>query len=129
MKEERRKWPRILAEHLVSYAHLDEQEEPHQMGMARTLDLSEGGIVLEMTHALETGSHLEIRMVSGDHILKARGRVVYNRHLPAGRWRVGVSFTEITDDDLEIIAKEVEEHQYDQETREGDQEGGARGDA
>lgn len=109
MKEERRKWPRILTEHLVAYTRLDEQALPDEAGVARTLDLSEGGMVLEMTHPLEAGSHLEIKMVSGDRILKAEGRVIYSQDLAAGRWRVGIKFTKITDDDLAIIAREVEE--------------------
>lgn len=44
MKEERRKAPRALAEHLVSDALVGKQGEPDQMGMARTVDLSEGGV-------------------------------------------------------------------------------------
>ncbi len=112
MKEERRKTPRALVEHLVSYTVLDERGETDEMGMARTLDLSEGGIVLEMTHSLDGGSHLEMKMVSGHHILEARGLVVYSKYLPDylpnNRWRVGVSFTEITDGDLATIAQEVE---------------------
>ena len=109
MKEERRKWPRILTEHLVAYKRLDERAVPDEAGVARTLDLSEGGVVLEMIHPLEVGCCLEIKMVSGDRILKARARVVHSQELPAKRWRVGVCFTEISDDDLAIIAREVEE--------------------
>jgi c-di-GMP-binding flagellar brake protein YcgR len=114
MREERRKWPRVPTEHLVSYTHFDGQGEPDEMGMARTLDLSEGGIVLEMTHALETGSRLEMEMVTGDHVLRARGRVVYNQQLSSGYWRVGVSFTEIKDSDLAIIAQEVHDRRTDE---------------
>jgi hypothetical protein len=105
--EERRKWPRVLAEHLVSYAHFDEQGEPDDVGMARTLDLSEGGILLEMTHPLEDGSAVEIKMVSGERILRAQGEVVHSAALPPGRWHVGVRFTEIPDGDLGAIAREV----------------------
>jgi hypothetical protein len=105
--EERREWPRVLAQHLVSYAHFDEQGEPDDVGMARTLDLSEGGILLEMTHPLEDGSTAEIKMVSGEHILRAKGEVVHSTALPSGRWHVGVRFTEIPDGDLGAIAGEV----------------------
>ena len=113
MKEERRRTPRVLAEHLVSYTVLDERGETDEMGMARTLDLSEGGIVLEMTHSLAKGSHLQIKMVSGHHILEASGRAVYSKCLPDNRWRVGVTFTEITEGDLATIAQEVEERRWD----------------
>jgi hypothetical protein len=90
------------------------------MGMARTLDLSEGGIVLEMTHSLDRGSHLQLKMVSGDHILEARGLVVHIKHSPDyspdNRWRVGVSFTEITEGDLATIAQEVKERHMQETT-------------
>ncbi len=109
MKEERRKRPRVLAEHLVSYKVVDERGETDEMGMARTLDLSEGGLVLEMTHSLDKRAQLEIKMVSGDHILEARGQAVYSKLLGSGSWRVGVAFTEITEGDLATIAQEIEE--------------------
>ncbi len=111
MHEERRRWPRVLAEHLVSYSLFDDQAEPIAMGMARTLDVSEGGILLEMTHPLEVGSHLEIRLVSGEDIVEAEGRVAYSQHMPSGHCRVGVSFTKIAGGDLTIIAQEVEDRQ------------------
>jgi c-di-GMP-binding flagellar brake protein YcgR len=105
--EERRKWTRIRAEHLVSYTHFDENGEADERGMARTLDLSEGGMVLEMTRPAKVGEHLQIKMVTGDQILKAAATVVYSNRLPADRWRVGVRFTEIPDRDLVTIAREV----------------------
>jgi hypothetical protein len=77
------------------------------MGMARTLDLSEGGIVLEMTHALPEGDPVGIKMITGEHILEATGTVVYNTRLGAGRWRVGLRFTGIANGDLAVVAEEV----------------------
>lgn len=105
--EERRKSPRVVAEHLVSYAHFDEQGEPDDVGMARTLDLSERGILLELTHSLEEGFALEIKMVSGERIIRARGQVVHCTYVSPERWHVGVRFTEIPDGDVSVIAREV----------------------
>jgi hypothetical protein len=105
--EERRRSPRVVAEHLVSYAHFDEQGEPDDVGMARTLDLSEFGILLEATHSLQEGSALEIKMVSGDRIIRARGQVVHSTYVAPERWHVGVGFTEIPDGDVGVIAREV----------------------
>jgi len=110
MKKERRRWTRIPVEHLVSYTIFDGQGEPEEMGMTRTLDLGGGGVVLEMPHPVEAGSHLQIKMVSGQHILRASGRVAYSQLLPTDRWRVGVSFIGIGEDDLVIISQEVEDH-------------------
>jgi hypothetical protein len=107
--EERRKWPRIPAEHLVSYTLYDEEGEPDDMGMARTLDLGEGGILLEMTRPARPGFRLDMKMVSGEHIIRARGEVVYSHHLSRSRWRVGVSFSEITQSDRGTISTEVGE--------------------
>jgi c-di-GMP-binding flagellar brake protein YcgR len=106
--EERRRWARIRAEHLVSYAHFDEQGEPDERGIARTLDLSEGGMVLEMTRPADVGEHLQVKMVTGNQILKAAAAVVHSDRLPGDRWRVGVRFTEIPEEDLITIAQEVE---------------------
>jgi c-di-GMP-binding flagellar brake protein YcgR len=105
--EERRKWPRIRAEHLVSYARFDEHGELDERGMARTLDLSEGGMVLEMTHPANVGEHLQLGMVTGNRILRADAAVVYSIRLSTGRWRVGVFFSEIPEEDVGAIAQEV----------------------
>ena len=107
VKEERRKSARVPAEHLVSYTHFDEEGEPEDMGMARTLDLSEGGILLEMARPIAEGARLEIKMASGDHIVTAQGRVAYSQNLSPNRWRVGLRFTEIADCDVVTIAREV----------------------
>lgn len=48
-------------------------------------------------------------MISGDHSLEASGKVVYSKYPPSKRWWVGMSFTEITDGDLVVIAQEVED--------------------
>jgi hypothetical protein len=107
--EERRKWPRVPAEHLVSYTHYDEEGGPDDMGMARTLDLGQGGILLEMTRPAQPGSILEIKMVSGEHIVRARGQVAHSQLLSPDRWRVGVRFSEIAQSDLVAIVSEVAE--------------------
>jgi hypothetical protein len=104
-------WPRVPAEHLVSYTLYDEEGDPDDMAMARTLDLSEGGILLEMTRPARPGSRLEMKMVSGEHIIRARGQVVYSQLLSPDRWRVGVRFSEITTSDRVTIASEVAEAQ------------------
>lgn len=107
VKEERRKTRRVPAEHLVSYVHYDDEGQSDEKGMARTLDLSEGGMVLEMRHSMDVGSGLDIKMVSGDRILGAKGRVVHSQQIGSKGWRVGVCFTEVADGDLAAIAREV----------------------
>ncbi len=108
MKEERRKTGRVPAEHLVSYVHYDDEGQPDEQGMARTFDLSEGGMVLEMRHSIDVGSGLDMRMVSGDRILEIKGRVVHSEQIGSEGWRVGVCFTDIADGDLAAIAREVQ---------------------
>jgi len=55
------------------------------------------------------GCWMEIKMVCGDRILKARARVVRSQDLPATAWRVPARFTEISDEDSAIVAEEVKE--------------------
>lgn len=110
VREERRKSPRVTALHLVSYTLFDEHGNPDDEGMARTLDLSEGGMLLEVMRPLSEGGSLQIKMVSGDHIVRAQAQVVYCQRSSADRWRVGMRFTEITQGDLGTIALEVGQH-------------------
>jgi hypothetical protein len=53
------------------------------------------------------GEHYQVKMVTGNQILKADATVVYSNPLSGNRWRVGVRFTEIAEGDLVTIAREV----------------------
>ena len=58
MGEEKRKYPRVPTTNAVSYICLDADEKPFEEGMGITINISQGGALLE--------THLEIR---GEYLL------------------------------------------------------------
>ena len=77
MKKNQRKFPRIDSLNLVSIQHFDENQDPDLLTVGRTLDLSEGGIRLEVNQAVPLFSKVSLMLAIHEPIIKARGRVVY----------------------------------------------------
>jgi hypothetical protein len=92
---ERRKWQRSISERLVAYKHIDVQDEPSDMGMAKLLDLSEGGVKIQTHQPFPTDARFQIFMVLDEVLVEARGRIVHQKALDGGTYEMGASFTDV----------------------------------
>ncbi|MBN1484196.1 MAG: PilZ domain-containing protein [Chloroflexia bacterium] len=104
---ERRQYPRSQDWHLVSFTHYDEQGEVDDQGLARTLDMSRGGLLLEMTWALPLGSWLDLELQLQDEILCLQSQVSHVEERPNGRFAVGVAFLDVSEEILERIEHQI----------------------
>lgn len=89
---ERRRWPRRPAERLLAYSWLDQDNRPVDMGMAKTVDLSEGGAGILLHRALAAGETLHLFMAVEEHLVETTARVVYQRPVPGGFYQIGACF-------------------------------------
>ncbi len=89
---ERRRWPRRPAERLLAYSWLDQNQEPLDMGMAKTVDLSEGGASILIHRPLAGGETLHLFMAVEEHLVETKARMVYQRPLHGGFYQVGACF-------------------------------------
>jgi c-di-GMP-binding flagellar brake protein YcgR len=104
----RRKHPRIKSLNLLSYVCVDENKDVVEQGMGRTLNVSEGGILLE-THAPIDSQHTVSLTIAleDDLMTDINGRVVYSKAGKAGRFECGIEFEEGSEATLRILRKYI----------------------
>jgi|GEM_PF-2340517 len=105
--DERRKWPRFQEEKLVAYTWFDSDAKPRSMGMAKTLDISEGGVSILLHQSPKAGDTLHLFMAVEESLVQAVMRIVHAREHKEGFWRVGGYFTSLEDKGRRILIPRV----------------------
>ena len=100
MSEALRRFPRIASTHSVLVTKLNDGAE----GFAMTKTMALGGCSFVSSSRLGVGSSVELLIaIDRDHVIKALGRIVYERVLDDGFSEVGVEFVHLNDDDAKAI--------------------------
>ena len=92
MPEERRKHPRIAVQCVFSYICLDEDGHPIAEGMGTTVDISQGGIMIETSRPIETETLLLISVNRNKEMLEIKGKVAYTRTIGPAKHLAGIEF-------------------------------------
>jgi len=100
---DKRKYPRIDSHNLVSYVCLDEENHISGGGMGRTLNVSEGGILLE-TH-IPINLHPAVSLTIGleDELMNIEGKVTYSKKRADGKFETGIQFLESDEKKLRFL--------------------------
>ena len=95
---------RLETLNLVSLSHKDVDGRVDLEIVGRTLDLSEGGILLECSQPVPSDNK-EVEVVLGirEHVIKVMGEIVHMRDLDDENVGLGIAFKEISPDDARII--------------------------
>ena len=92
---ERRASPRIEKVHLVQVNRFDEEGFRADLTTGRTLNISRGGVRLELHHSVPLRSVVSLNLVLGEAILDVTGGVVYLEALDGDRCSMGIEFTDL----------------------------------
>lgn len=112
MTTERRNFIRPEALNLLDYLVVDEQGRQGDYAMARTLNVSEGGILMETHIPLPKGQQVMVTLGLEDKLVDVMGRIVYSA-LISGRHQNGVEFFHVADSDKQVLDNYVEAfHQF-----------------
>jgi len=87
---ERRKGPRFNVHQLVHFVSKQQREE------CRSLDISLEGVKIETGREIRPGDLLDLTLLVGESMVKAKGRVVYVEELLDGMYQAGVVFQDIS---------------------------------
>jgi PilZ domain len=102
-QKEKRKFERIDSHNLISYVCLNEKDEPIGQGMGRTLNISEGGILLE-THAIIDPNYTVSFTISlEDIIMNVKGKVTFSKKRDDGKFESGVKFIDSDESKTRIL--------------------------
>ena len=107
-RKERRKYPRVEANNLISYSCLDETGHELAHCLARVLDINPLGAKIETYQEILT-ENIHLTSVDGDdNLIDIIGQIVHAHRADDGKYEIGVSFRgtvpENTDFALKLIA-------------------------
>jgi c-di-GMP-binding flagellar brake protein YcgR len=73
--------------------------------VGRTLDLSEGGMLLECSQTVPSDNK-EVEVILGirEHVIKIKGEIVHVRDLEDENIGLGIAFKDLSEDDAQIIS-------------------------
>jgi len=96
---------RLETLNLVSLSHKDEDGRVDLEIVGRTLDLSEGGILLECSQPVPS-ENKEVDVILGirEHVIKVKGEIVHMRDLDDENVGLGIAFKDLSADDALIIS-------------------------
>ena len=89
---ENRKHQRFDSKNLLSYTCVDKEGVVVQQGMGKTLDVSEGGILLETHVPINTEHEVHLDIGFKDDVAEIIGEVAYTRASDSGRAESGIRF-------------------------------------
>ncbi len=105
-KPPRSRHKRLETLNLVSLSHKDPDGRVDLEIVGRTLDLSEGGILLECSQSVPS-ENKEVEVILGirDHVIQITGEIVHTRELDDEMVGLGIAFRDISVEDARIITE------------------------
>ncbi len=87
--------PRIKNLNLVQVSRFNEEGFHADLATGRTLDISQGGIRLELHHPLPLRTLVALTLALGDELLEIQGKVVYLEEIDDERCAMGIQFRDM----------------------------------
>ena len=104
-----RHFPRIQNILLVEIARFDEKGFRADMATGRTLDISYGGLRLELDHPLPLRSVVVLTLALGKGLAQVKGTVVYLEQLDDRRCAMGIQFTDVPFKSRRLLDEHVDQ--------------------
>jgi hypothetical protein len=104
---DQRKHPRVPTSNLISFNVYDEDGLLVNHSMAKALNISQGGILIETAIMLQSD---RISLMSADtqnKLVEVKGRVRYSRENEYGMFETGISFEGTYDENVEFAKRLV----------------------
>jgi c-di-GMP-binding flagellar brake protein YcgR len=92
---------------LVQISRFDEEGFRADLATGRTLDISPGGVRLELYHPLPLRSTLTLTLALNNQLIEVTGTVVHLEVLDADRCAMGVEFSDLSDEARRVIDAHV----------------------
>lgn len=106
---ELRKNPRFPSLNLVSFTSFNQKGNLDTHSYSKTLNLSEGGMLLEMRKPPDLDSLINLSLGIGENIIQVQGKIVRREKVDGSKFAVGVSFLNINEHDRKILQKYLEQ--------------------
>ena len=104
---ERRDYPRINKLNLVQISRFDEEGFRADLSTGRTLDISHGGVRLELYHPLPLRSIVSLSLALENHVIDVRGSIAHLEVIDNERCAIGIEFTDLSPEARKLIDEHV----------------------
>ena len=91
---EKRKHPRVDITNLVSYRCMDDSGNRAKQGRGKSVNISQGGILIETHDPFEWQDILLLSIDIEDESVSIKGKVIYCNAANFGKYRTGIQFLE-----------------------------------
>ena len=96
--DEKRTDQRVESSNLLSYICLDENNHEMMQGMGRTLNVSEGGILLETHVSVSPQYIVSLTIALEDELMDFKGKIAHSRKRADGKFESGIEFIEMDEE-------------------------------
>lgn len=107
MISEKRKHMRVNALNL-SHVAVDDKETTVKQAIGRTLNVSETGILLETHFPIESDQNVALTLGFEENLVNLKGKVIHLLNGETGKFEMGIQFTDIDDEAIEVIKDFIE---------------------
>lgn len=101
--QEKRRFPRVDRKLLVSYDHFSLDNLKDDEGVARTLDMSVRGLLLQLPRPVEIGSTLRLSLDLGGDVIEAFGEVTRCEEDEEGMYEAGIQLKYVPEKFIERV--------------------------
>ena len=104
---DQRRHPRVPTSNLISFKLYDDNGNLLNQSMARALNISQSGILIESDHII-TAERISLMSADADNVLvKIKGRVIYSRENGIGMYETGIRFDGTDKENVDFAKKLV----------------------
>jgi len=105
--DDKRKDPRIQSTNLISYVSCDENDQVIRQGMGRTLNVSEGGILLETHVPIDPHYVVTLTIALEDELMEFRGRIAHSNKRENGGFATGIKFIDMNEEKRQFLGQYI----------------------
>jgi len=91
-EEDRRRYPRVATFNLISYVTLDEDGTETGQGMGKTVNISQGGVLITTVRQLDSPKIVITALDLNGKMISIRGKIIRSAKAPSGEYATGISF-------------------------------------
>jgi c-di-GMP-binding flagellar brake protein YcgR len=104
-QDDKRRNQRVKSPNLLVYLCIDEEKNKIFQGMGRTLNVSEGGILLETHVPIDPRHTLLLTIAMEEDLMHFKGRIAHSKEREDGRFESGVEFLEMDDQKRRFLSQ------------------------
>lgn len=106
--KDKRRSPRFDTMNLLHYKVLDAHNGQLGDGMARTLNVSRGGLLLETNVAFDPGQEIGVSIGLEEDLVDVMGKVVHCEPTTNGMFSTGIQFEDLDEEGSRVLAVYLE---------------------